>query len=107
MNNKNNKKDIDKKIKFRNFIDKECKIRKLHSASEYDDYSNFYKIFGLYKYNPKISHWKNFCNRLKWPLSHEKLKDVIMTRGDKIYAVIIVSLSMVYAFKGGPKYPAF
>jgi hypothetical protein len=103
----NNKKNIDKKNEFSNFIDKECRARRLINASEIDDFFNYYKIFGLYKYNPKISHWKNFCNRLKWPLPHEKLDGIIMTRRDKIYAVITVSVSIIYAFKGGPKYLAF
>jgi hypothetical protein len=101
-----NKKDTNKKIKFNDFINKECAKYRI-ADSFIDNAWHHYKIFGLYKYNPKISHWKNFCNRLKWPLPHEKLKNVHLTRGDKFWTVLSVWWSYTYAFKGGPKCPAF
>jgi hypothetical protein len=100
------KKDTNKKIKWETFFSNECRARKFYGRDVYF-YYYYYKIFGLYKYNPKISHWKNFCNRLKWPLSHEKLKNVIIPRGDKIFIVTVVSISWMYAIRGGPKYIAF
>jgi hypothetical protein len=108
----NNKINTDKKIKMETFLSSEYrKLYQKHKLSGGNDLfelcSNYYKIFGRYKYNPKISHWKNFCNRLKWPLPHEKLENVIMTRGNKIMAVFVVSVSLAYAIKGGPKYTAF
>jgi hypothetical protein len=75
----------------------------LHKAG----FINYYKIFGLYKYNPNISHWKNFCNRLKWPLSHKKLEGVTISCNEKFWLIVTVCLSWAYATKGGPKYLAF
>ncbi|MDR2846715.1 MAG: hypothetical protein LBV22_00015 [Mycoplasmataceae bacterium] len=93
MNNKKHT-DTDKKIKFWVFYEQECMAHGLTSGSNITAYKA-YKIFGLYKYNPKLSHWKNFCNRWKWPFPHKKLENVIMDRGDKVGMVLMVLFNWI------------
>jgi hypothetical protein len=48
----NKKKDTDKRMKFMDFVFSESEK---HNPSVFPGYV-YYHIFGLYKYNPSISH---------------------------------------------------